>query len=75
MSSGWYMNDNSHSRALFLTHSHTFSHIHTSIECSLFSCCSFMGRSVIDLPMDKIASFIARPEAIFFYDKYIVVGY
>lgn len=32
-----------------------------------------MGRGVIDLPMDEIASFIVLPETTSLYDKYNVV--
>lgn len=38
-------------------------------------CYSFMGRGVIDLPMDEVASFIVLPETAFLYDKYNVVSW
>ena len=34
-----------------------------------------MGRGVIDLPMDEVASFIVLPETAFLYDKYNVVSW
>lgn len=34
-----------------------------------------MGRGVIDLPMDEVASFIVLPETTFLYDKYNVVSW
>ena len=35
---------------------------------------SWMGRTVIDLPLNEIADFIARPESALIFDKYIVVS-
>lgn len=36
---------------------------------------SWMGRTVIDLPLREIAAFIAAPESALLYDKYIVVSH
>ena len=35
---------------------------------------SWMGRTVIDLPLNEIADFIAKPESALIFDKYIVVS-
>ena len=34
-----------------------------------------MGRGVIHIPMDEVASFIVLPETAFLYDKYNVVSW
>ena len=36
---------------------------------------SWMGRTVIDLPLMEVADFIAKPDSAVIFDKYIVVSY